>query len=293
MKLHSIGIAAIVFSINIYFIQGSVAEEWICSQESSVRRGNEYLACGVAVAPTENLARRKALLNAKQEFHEICSESKDCRSRKKDAEPLRTTCRKLSEGQIKCFRGVRYTLLNEKDEGENLKELLKLRDERLKILEEEVKIRRDLKRKAEKIARLEKMIKEDNYQDSVDEEEESASGKVSEQVLQDYQGRLRRFQTGWWVWGLTYATTVIVGLSISEGEGSSFYLIPFVGPIIQIVEDPNDSDIVNVLSGVSAAVQVIGIGVVLFNIPGPHPQEVALIPEFKKNSVAFNAVLRF
>jgi len=291
MRQPTVGMIAIALAINIWSVQDSMAYEWICNEESSVRTGNQYLACGVAIAPTESLARRKALVNAKQEFQEICAESKDCRSKRKNAEPLRTTCKKLSENQFKCYRGIRYTLLAEQDEGENLKELSRLRDERLKILEEEVKIRRGLKEKDEKIARLEKMIKEDNYQKSEDEVA-FQHNKATEKRYQEYLDRQERFKNGWWTFGLTYGATAIIGLAIADG-GPYYFLIPVLGPIIQITENQTDSTTTTVLSGIGAALQLIGIGIVSFNLPGRNPREVALTPAIGKNRVALNAHLRF
>ncbi|MDH5692408.1 MAG: hypothetical protein OEZ47_04830, partial [Gammaproteobacteria bacterium] len=49
------------------------------------------------------------------EFKLICDESLDCRGRPTRVDPLRNTCESTGKNQVKCYRGLRYTFMD--DEG--------------------------------------------------------------------------------------------------------------------------------------------------------------------------------
>lgn len=84
------------------------AEDWLCTEESSERRGNQVYACGVGQGPMESLARYNALLHAKREFYELCNISADCKDHKILAEAKRTSC--LHRKGYKCYRLVVFTI---------------------------------------------------------------------------------------------------------------------------------------------------------------------------------------
>lgn len=87
-------------------------EDWTCTEVASIKEDNSVLACGVATAATEGEAREKALIRAKREFELICETSAECAGRQTIVEPMRNTCEQLSNGRYKCFRGLRYTVLD-------------------------------------------------------------------------------------------------------------------------------------------------------------------------------------
>lgn len=85
-------------------------EQWICTEASSQRQGNDILACGIGLGKTENDARLNAFDNAKTEFQRICSSSDDCKNHSITAEPKRTTCDADKNGKIKCYRMIDFTI---------------------------------------------------------------------------------------------------------------------------------------------------------------------------------------
>ena len=80
---------------------------------------------------------------------------------------------------------------------------------------------------------------------------------------------------------------------LDEGEGPFKFLISFAGPILQISEEETDSTTVSILSGVSAALQLTGLGMSSFNLPGLDPRKVTIMPTFGKDKYALSAMLRF
>ena len=99
-------------AITMLYSTTSVAEEWTCTEVASIKQGNTVLTCGVATEETEGAAREKALIRAKKEFDLICEGSADCRGFETNIEPLRNTCSKTQEGSYKCYRGLRYVILD-------------------------------------------------------------------------------------------------------------------------------------------------------------------------------------
>ncbi len=88
------------------------AEEWLCTEAASVKQGDSVLVCGVATADDEGDAREQALQRAQREFQLLCNGSDDCRGRPTSVEPLRNSCEKTSDGKVQCYRGLRYSFMD-------------------------------------------------------------------------------------------------------------------------------------------------------------------------------------
>lgn len=74
-------------------------DQWLCVDSGSMKQGNTYAICGVGTASVEGEARKAALNNAINEFYTICNLSSDCKGRKVDVDPKRSTC--IEPGQYK------------------------------------------------------------------------------------------------------------------------------------------------------------------------------------------------
>jgi hypothetical protein len=85
------------------------ADDWFCTEESGKRDGNVIWSCGVGESTMENEARKRALLDAMDEFQLICQMSADCQGRRTIVEPKRMTCKPYN-GHIKCYRMIEVTL---------------------------------------------------------------------------------------------------------------------------------------------------------------------------------------
>jgi hypothetical protein len=90
----------------------ALADTWLCKEASSVRSGNTILACGIGTAISLEDARNNALKSAKQEFHQVCNASEDCRSKDHRANAKRTDCQKKSETEFTCYRAIEFEILN-------------------------------------------------------------------------------------------------------------------------------------------------------------------------------------
>jgi hypothetical protein len=149
---------------------GAHAGEWLCEEASSVRTGEEILACGVGEGPTEEVARKKALVAAQLEFMEICGSSDDCKGRKSTSTPLRTTCTHPTPETVKCYRGLRYEITGEAQPvaifNEANREALKAKRE---ALEEELRALAAIEAERSEVERLEKAIREKDFQSAAAE----------------------------------------------------------------------------------------------------------------------------
>ncbi len=149
---------------------GAHAGEWLCEEASSVRTGEEILACGVGEGPTEEVARKKALVAAQLEFMEICGSSDDCKGRKSTSTPLRTTCTHPTPETVKCYRGLRYEITGEAQPvaifNEANREALKAKRE---ALEEELRALAAIEAERSEVERLEKAIREKDFQNAAAE----------------------------------------------------------------------------------------------------------------------------
>ncbi len=163
-----------------FMTPGAQAAEWLCEEASSVRTGNEILACGVGEGPTEEVARKKALVAAQLEFMEICGSSDDCKGRKSTSTPLRTTCTTPTPGTVKCYRGLRYEITGEAQPvalfNEANREALRAKRE---ALEEELRVLAAVEAERAEVERLEKAIREKDFQGAAVE----APAKPLDEVL--------------------------------------------------------------------------------------------------------------
>lgn len=83
-------------------------DQWLCTEASSIRRGDDIAACGIGHGPDEASARAVAFAQAREEYHRICDLSEECREAPVEANPGRTTCSKDGHG-VKCYRMVTFT----------------------------------------------------------------------------------------------------------------------------------------------------------------------------------------
>jgi len=114
MKIHnSIKINTLILaSCFLLLSTNAQADDWTCTDVASIKNENSVMACGVATAETEGEAREKALRRARTEFELICETSAECVGKQTIVEPLRNSCETLANGRYKCFRGLRYTILD-------------------------------------------------------------------------------------------------------------------------------------------------------------------------------------
>lgn len=92
-----------------YFTTAQAAEQWLCTEASSVRSENIVKACGIGTAQTEDQARRRAFTHATHEFDLVCDSSEDCANHYYTTEAKRTTCEKVKDG-YKCSRLVEFSI---------------------------------------------------------------------------------------------------------------------------------------------------------------------------------------
>lgn len=99
-------------------------EKWFCVDSQAMRQDNIMSVCGIGTSlGNEGEARANALKNAMDEFKILCSLSSDCRGRKVNIEPKRSTCfeKKLmspdnsySYREFTCHRMFVFTILEGK-----------------------------------------------------------------------------------------------------------------------------------------------------------------------------------
>lgn len=85
-----------LFLILLFFMacRSNAEEQWFCVDDQSKKNGNTMEVCGVGTASTEGEARHQALQNSIKDFQTICNLSQDCKGRKINIEPKRSTCLK-------------------------------------------------------------------------------------------------------------------------------------------------------------------------------------------------------
>lgn len=105
--------------------------EWLCKEESSLRRENLIYSCGVGNGVTENTARIAAFDAARAEFDKVCGASADCRGKQINVDPRRTHCQgglraNGVPGEYQCHRLIIFSIGDEyhvefKDSTDNFK----------------------------------------------------------------------------------------------------------------------------------------------------------------------------
>ena len=108
MKRNSLFLV-ILMAAHLFPSPACAGENWLCKEESSQRRGNSVLSCGVGFGNDENQARLSAFDNSKTEFNRVCNSSTDCKGHEITTEPKRTSCEQ--EGtKYKCYRLIVYII---------------------------------------------------------------------------------------------------------------------------------------------------------------------------------------
>lgn len=88
-------------------------DDWRCTDQSTTRSRNVWMACGTGEYTDEGAAREKALANALNEFKQMCDLSSDCKGRELSVEPKRQTCQYTNytyTGYWKCYKLVQITV---------------------------------------------------------------------------------------------------------------------------------------------------------------------------------------
>jgi len=98
-------------TIALFFCKLALAgdSDWLCTEESSERRNDTILACGIGIAHTESLARKAAFMEALAEFDLICRVDSSCDETHSVPNPLRTQCIQVGGG-YKCYRLVSFSV---------------------------------------------------------------------------------------------------------------------------------------------------------------------------------------
>jgi hypothetical protein len=96
----------------LFLFQGgaAAADNWLCTQEASQRKGSVILSCGIGSGADENAARLSAFDAAKAEFAKICSVSDDCKNHLISAQPRRTACEQNEPNVYRCYRLIEFDI---------------------------------------------------------------------------------------------------------------------------------------------------------------------------------------
>lgn len=87
----------------------SLADEWVCTTQTSLKINKGFRVCGMGLGLTEAMAREQSLISANSEFKGLCVYDTRCRSSAIHVEPGRTDCRRV-RNHFECFRLVDYIL---------------------------------------------------------------------------------------------------------------------------------------------------------------------------------------
>src|SRR5947208_980606 len=132
--MRSIVILAILFLTSKVYSK----DEWLCTEEASVRSGSELTVCGVGTGDTEADARINALKEAKKEFEGVCAESSDCRDHELISTPLRNSCDQTNKNKWKCYRAFKYEITSTFRSSAYLEQQKTMLDEEIRLNEEKV-----------------------------------------------------------------------------------------------------------------------------------------------------------
>lgn len=151
------------FILVIAFYCDSGRAEWLCREASSKAMDNVFYACGHALSDSLIGARENSLAAAKREFEAFCKESSNCKGQAYTLSPLRTDCTKVAD-KYSCYRGLEYTVLSQKRSSikidkEELKQLIKEKENQLSELKEEITQFEKLKSVEEEIEQTKKLDK--------------------------------------------------------------------------------------------------------------------------------------
>lgn len=131
----------LIFILYLISIETKLHAKWFCNEAASEKTGNVISTCGIGESSDESGARKKAGINAMDEFNLICDKSDDCKDFEYNIEPLRNECLKEND-KYKCYRGFQFTINpNKKRNTINDNELKELREKVSKAKEEEQKVK--------------------------------------------------------------------------------------------------------------------------------------------------------
>ena len=126
---------ASLIGLAVFGIQSpaNATTQWLCKEESSQRRGNEIVSCGIGFGSDESSARLNAFDSAKSEFNRVCESSADCKSHEITTAPQRTTCEEKDSTKtgFKCYRLVVFTIGNAVPTPEKVSEGVSSNDEQI------------------------------------------------------------------------------------------------------------------------------------------------------------------
>lgn len=144
-----------VFLILLLILNKSAhSTQWFCKEGSSKRFDNTFEVCGIGSDLNEDIARKKALSSAFNEFDLVCNKSDDCKGKYKQVSPLRTDCEKDSD-KFNCYRAFYIVIdptkerINKEDEYlyrelENKeKEILEVQSKYGVIIAEKIKLEKE------------------------------------------------------------------------------------------------------------------------------------------------------
>ncbi|MDC0255590.1 hypothetical protein OAK75_11880 [Bacteriovoracales bacterium] len=157
------------FLFNFIFFSNLQGAEWFCDKQKSFAEGNKFYSCGLGTANTQEVACKKALKSAHDEFEYTCENSYHCKGREKIVKPGRTKVTSKN-GVFTCLRAVEYKILDIKKSDKEDLELtesqirdkireLELMKKKLRKYKELERIERDIKRRKRAIASLKKSKK--------------------------------------------------------------------------------------------------------------------------------------
>ena len=77
----------LIFLFNLIFFSSLHGAEWFCDKEKSFAEGNKFYSCGLGTGKTQEMACKKALRSAHDEFKYTCENSYHCKGREKIVKP--------------------------------------------------------------------------------------------------------------------------------------------------------------------------------------------------------------
>ena len=162
-------------------------DQWTCvTQGLQQYSSTSYLACGVALAPTEALAREAALDNGLSEFSKICNETPSCRDQERTLVPARVSCSKV-ENAYKCVRAVHIQILDIKRSDIRIDE----NELQLKISKKQNDLSR-LREELQKVAELKRLDRETQEMETLRQKVESEEVTLAE--LESRLGHVEKYQ---------------------------------------------------------------------------------------------------
>jgi len=102
-----------ILIISIFLTTNKSHADWLCKEAASRAMDDTFYACGHSLDDSLMEARENSLKAAKREFDLFCNDSANCKEYAYNISPLRTDCTK-EDTKYSCYRGLEYTILNQK-----------------------------------------------------------------------------------------------------------------------------------------------------------------------------------